>query len=93
MPSTSLSNTETDIAVAARNSRPLPISMDLVFSMLGVSLFRFSLLAILDRSFVKSILEIFYVRGVAIQNSIVRIKEYAAVIDSSRQAIYVNKET
>ena len=29
MPSTSLSNTETDIAVAARNSRPLPISMDL----------------------------------------------------------------
>ena len=60
--------------------------------MLGVSLFRFSLIAILDRSFIKSILEIFYVRGVAIQNSIVRIKGYATVNDSSREVIYVNKE-
>ena len=61
--------------------------------MLGVSLFRFSLKAILDRSFINSILEIFYVRGVAVQNSIVRIEEYTTVIDSSRQVIYVNKET
>ena len=66
--------------------------MDLVFSMLGVSLFRFSLIAILDRSFIMSILEIFYVRGVAVQNSIVRIEEYATVINSSRQVIYVNQE-
>ena len=61
--------------------------------MLGVSLFRFSLIAILDRSFIKSILEIFYVWGVAVQNSIVRIEEYTTVIDSSRHVIYVNKET
>ena len=61
--------------------------------MLGVSLFRFSLIAILDRSFIKSILEIFYVWGVAVKNSIVRIEEYTTVIDSSRQVIYVNKET
>ena len=33
-----------------------------------------------------------YVRGIAVQNSIVLIKEYATVIDSSRQVIYVNKE-
>ena len=52
--------------------------------MLGVSLFRFSLIAVLDRSFITSILEIFYVRGVAVQNSIVRIEEYTTVIDSSR---------
>ena len=42
--------------------------------------------------FIKSILEIFYVRVVAVQNSIVGIKGYATVIDSSRQVIYVNKE-
>ena len=43
--------------------------------------------------FIKSILEIFYVRAwIAVQNGIVRIKGYAAVIDSSRQVIYVNKE-
>ena len=43
--------------------------------------------------FIKGILEIFYVRAwVAVQNSIDRIKGYAAVIDSSRQVIYVNKE-
>ena len=39
------------------------------------------------QNFIKSIL-----RGVAVQNSIVRIKGYATVIDSSRQVIYVNKE-
>ena len=41
---------------------------------------------------IKSILKIFYVRGVAVQNSIVSIKGYASVIDSSRQVIYVKKE-
>ena len=44
------------------------------------------------QNFIKSILKIFYVRGVAVQNSIVSIKGYATVIDSSRQVIYVNKE-
>ena len=42
--------------------------------------------------FIKSILKIFYVRGVAVQNSIVSIKGYATVTDSSRQVIYLNKE-
>ena len=42
--------------------------------------------------FINSILKIFYVRGVAVQNSIVRIKGYVTVIDSSRQVIYLNKE-
>ena len=42
--------------------------------------------------FIKSILEIFYVRGEAVQNSIVRIKRYATVIDNSRQVIYIKKE-
>ena len=42
------------------------------------------------QNFIKSILR--GVRGVAVQNSIVRIKGYATVIDSSRQVIYVNKE-
>ena len=38
MPSTSLSNTERDIAVAARNSRPLLISMDLGLLYVGCKL-------------------------------------------------------
>ena len=46
-PSTSLSNIEIDIAVAASNLRSLPISRDLVFSMLSVSFFRFSHRAVL----------------------------------------------
>ena len=36
------SDTETDIAISGRNLRSLPISVDLVFYIFSVSLFRFS---------------------------------------------------
>ena len=80
-PSTSLSNIEIDIAVAASNLRSLPISIDLVFSMLSVSFFRFRFFrAVLDRSSLRAFsLKIFYVRGVAVQNSYVRIKVLTAL--------------
>ena len=79
------SDTETDIAISGRNLRSLPISVDLVFYIFSVSLFRFS----------HKLFSIFYVRVVAEQNSISinSIKRYATEIDNSKlYVIYKNKK-
>ena len=79
------SDTETDIAISGRNLRSLPISVDLVFYIFSVSLFRFS----------HKLFSIFYARVVAEQNSISinRIKRYATEIDNSKlYVIYKNKK-
>ena len=74
------SDTEIDIAISGRNLRSLPISVDLVFYIFSVSLFRFS----------HKLFSIFYVRVVAEQNS---IKRYATEIDNSKlYVIYKNKK-
>ena len=79
------SDTETDKAISGRNLRSLPISVDLVFYIFSVSLFRFS----------HKLFSIFYVRVVAEQNSISinSIKRYATEIDNSKlYVIYKNKK-